>query len=451
VANLQTKRNAFVYFNIILTANATTSFIDIGAAGARIDFNICEDVIGGRTWVWPSNFQNTPSIATTASSCTAVSFITPDGLTWNHADSTSITGTATPGAIPYFASGASLGSTLLTYNPNDNSTTGACGSGEPTCASLINFNVATGTASKDFTLDIIAADGLSGVITTPPSDKATNIWFAGDGFESFESGVLSATAMAVAGAAQIGGTTVNGNCFGGGATSPPCALGVYGQAGDVVVGNTATNLDAVSFQSQLSLSRAGSQMHNVANFVAMTPGSCAQSAFNSRPCGATTETTANLWGLEIQDQRGIGTSTIGVHIEPQTNPAAGNFAIKVESGGGPSSFPIIALTASGKMLLSDQTPTVTAGFNTGSISTPNGTAAFSVIIGSGAAGNTGTVGLAPNAANFWSCYAQNVSRGAVIQMSASTNNSATFTNLGTTFAATNWTNGDAIHIYCYAR
>ena len=105
----------------------------------------------------------------------------------------------------------------------------------------------------------------------------------------------------------------------------------------------------------------------------------------------------------------------------------------------------------GNLMWFSATPTVTAGFNGGSIGgNPQGTAAFSVIIGVGAAVSTGTVGL-PTVTNFWTCYAQNVSRPAVIQLTASTNNSASFLNAGTTFAATNWTNGDAIHIYCYGR
>jgi len=88
VVNLQTKHNSFVYFNVTLTANATTAFIDGGAAGAKIDFNICQDATGGRTWVWPPNFQNTSTItiSTTASACTTAAFITPDGLTWNNAN-----------------------------------------------------------------------------------------------------------------------------------------------------------------------------------------------------------------------------------------------------------------------------------------------------------------------------------------------------------------------------
>jgi hypothetical protein len=108
------------------------------------------------------------------------------------------------------------------------------------------------------------------------------------------------------------------------------------------------------------------------------------------------------------------------------------------------------IVAGGVLLISNTAPTVSSGFNGGSISSANSTAAFSVLIGTGAATNTGTVGL-PTATNFWSCYAQNVSRAAVILFSASTTTSATFINQGTTFTATNWTNGDAIHVYCFGR
>jgi len=94
VANLQTKRNAFVYFNITLTNNATTSFIDVGVAGAKLDFNICQDPTGGWTWVWPPNFTGTStiSISPTAATCTAASFLTTDGLTWANAAASGATG-----------------------------------------------------------------------------------------------------------------------------------------------------------------------------------------------------------------------------------------------------------------------------------------------------------------------------------------------------------------------
>jgi fibronectin-binding autotransporter adhesin len=104
------------------------------------------------------------------------------------------------------------------------------------------------------------------------------------------------------------------------------------------------------------------------------------------------------------------------------------------------------------LLCSATLPTFTSGFNTnGTIgANANGTCSFFVTVGSGAATNTGVIGL-PAAKSGWNCWAQNQSRADVVQQTSNTTNSATFTNFGTTFAATNWTNGDAILISCFAR
>lgn len=85
--SLQTKNNYQTYFNITLVGNVSSVNIDTAPKGAKIDFNICQDATGGRTWVWPSTFQNTSSISisSTASACTQASFITPDGTNWNNA------------------------------------------------------------------------------------------------------------------------------------------------------------------------------------------------------------------------------------------------------------------------------------------------------------------------------------------------------------------------------
>jgi len=116
VVNLQTKHNSFVYFNVTLTANATTAFIDGGVAGAKIDFNICQDATGGRTWVWPPNFQNTSTItiSTTASACTTAAFITPDGLTWNNANIGGGGGGGAPTANAIYVSQACSGAANCT-------------------------------------------------------------------------------------------------------------------------------------------------------------------------------------------------------------------------------------------------------------------------------------------------------------------------------------------------
>jgi len=103
-------------------------------------------------------------------------------------------------------------------------------------------------------------------------------------------------------------------------------------------------------------------------------------------------------------------------------------------------------------LLSSDTPTISAHFNTSgdSISANNGTAAFTVTVGTGVAGSTGAVGL-PTATTGWNCYASNRNRGAYIQQTGSTVSTATFTNYGTTVGTpVNWTNSDVLAISCFA-
>jgi hypothetical protein len=108
------------------------------------------------------------------------------------------------------------------------------------------------------------------------------------------------------------------------------------------------------------------------------------------------------------------------------------------------------VTGVGAALILSTAPTVTSGFNTGSIGGSNGPASFFVTVGAGGAVSTGVVGL-PAASNGWNCSAQNQTRADLIQQTSNSATSATFTNFGTTFAATNWTNGDSILISCFAR
>jgi hypothetical protein len=102
------------------------------------------------------------------------------------------------------------------------------------------------------------------------------------------------------------------------------------------------------------------------------------------------------------------------------------------------------------LLVSNTLPTVSAGFNVGSVAGGNGSASFVVQVGTGSAGSTGTISL-PTANGFWNCFATNHTRAAQIQQTATSNNSVTLTNFGTTFAATNFTNSDVIIVSCFAR
>src|SRR5208283_4727707 len=103
-------------------------------------------------------------------------------------------------------------------------------------------------------------------------------------------------------------------------------------------------------------------------------------------------------------------------------------------------------------LIINTAPTITSGFNTSgqSISASNGTAAFNVTIGTGAAQNTGVLAM-PTATTGWTCFANNLNRADLIQQTATGTASVTLTNYGLTIGTpVNWTNSDVIHVSCFA-
>ncbi|HEV2177127.1 MAG TPA: hypothetical protein VGW33_07990 [Terriglobia bacterium] len=60
---------------IMLTANVTSSTLINAAAGETLDFIVCQDSTGGRTFIWPSNVKGGMIIGATASKCSAQPFI----------------------------------------------------------------------------------------------------------------------------------------------------------------------------------------------------------------------------------------------------------------------------------------------------------------------------------------------------------------------------------------
>jgi hypothetical protein len=91
-----------------------------------------------------------------------------------------------------------------------------------------------------------------------------------------------------------------------------------------------------------------------------------------------------------------------------------------------------------------------SGFNTGAVTNSNGTIAFLITIGVGAANNTGTIAL-PTADNGWSCTLTEITAPATNtpRQSGQTTTSATFTNYNAG-VATNWTNSDKLAGSCLA-
>jgi hypothetical protein len=111
--------------------------------------------------------------------------------------------------------------------------------------------------------------------------------------------------------------------------------------------------------------------------------------------------------------------------------------------------------ATANLLISKTQPTITSGCGGGSptISSTNGTAAFTVTIGT-ASGSTCVLGM-PTATNGWNCHANDVTTHTTANSSvAQTSDGAsavTLTGFSDITGAATWVNGDKINIECFAR
>lgn len=105
----------------------------------------------------------------------------------------------------------------------------------------------------------------------------------------------------------------------------------------------------------------------------------------------------------------------------------------------------------GDALTGTGVPTISSGFGTGaSVTQSNGAASFSINVGTGGTASSGVVGL-PTAPHGWACSAADVTTptGDLTQQTASSTNSATFTNyVRTTGVAGAWTASDVLQISC---
>lgn len=110
----------------------------------------------------------------------------------------------------------------------------------------------------------------------------------------------------------------------------------------------------------------------------------------------------------------------------------------------------------GFMFLSSTAPTISSGFGTSpSIANSNGTAAFTVNIGTGASATSGVVGL-PAATTGWNCSVNDLTAAAAhvaynTRQTASTTTTATLENQTTsTGAAVAWGVSDILRVSCFA-
>jgi len=107
------------------------------------------------------------------------------------------------------------------------------------------------------------------------------------------------------------------------------------------------------------------------------------------------------------------------------------------------------------LLISTAAPTISSGFSGTSPSIPanNGTAAFTLNVGSGTMTSAGAIGL-PAANNGWICWMQDFTTPTttnVVKETATSSTSATMSNYSSEGALTNYTANDVYLVSCFAR
>lgn len=111
-------------------------------------------------------------------------------------------------------------------------------------------------------------------------------------------------------------------------------------------------------------------------------------------------------------------------------------------------------TLNGNTVSSTTAPTISSGFGTSpSVTTNNGTAAFTINVGTGGVATSGVIGL-PAATNGWWCGCENLTTPGAnrTRMTASTSTSCTVTNVAmSTGAAAAWTASDVLHCAAVGR
>lgn len=119
----------------------------------------------------------------------------------------------------------------------------------------------------------------------------------------------------------------------------------------------------------------------------------------------------------------------------------------------PSTGKFTTLTET-NLLISNAAPTISSGFGSSpSIASNNGTAAFTIDVGTGGTASSGVIGL-PTAATGWNCFAADITTQSsavfITKQTASTTTSATLIQYNTAASATAWAASDILHVSCFA-
>ena len=297
-------------FQLTLSGNVTSSTVNQPGitAGQLLYLIVCQDGSGNRIFTFPASFlAPLPSVTVVGNQCTATTWIWSAPLAkWV---STGAGGGGGGGG------GGNPGAPNLSLQYNNGGVLGG--------SNILFTSPGTYSSTIDTSISLLSSDSLNSISLSADS----NIPATPGGAAFIRSNVSAApSAYSFVSATAIGGTQTGGNCYGGGAGSPPCAVGGFFNVGDLA-GDTNNGQDAVGADVSLTMSKTSGSMNNVSGVAILTP----RNALG----GSIAETATNLWGVKIQDLGGFGTTDqAAIKIDSQTAGSGTSYAIEASSGSG---------------------------------------------------------------------------------------------------------------------
>jgi hypothetical protein len=216
-------------FSITLTGNVTSSILASSASGQILNFKICQDATGGRTFVWPTGFSKAPTISPFPSACTKQGFFWDGSIAQPVPPGSTDLGPAYVGVIAAPGSNPNSGFTYSWIDSTDLD------------AELLN------SAGNNFAMF------RTGVDANPVTGQVTNLSHVTN--SSLPNSGLVNT-----------GTTVNGvSCVLGASCTVTAAPSVTGTANDIVCyGAGGTNIaDCSSLSGSVNVNRTGGTMPTI--------------------------------------------------------------------------------------------------------------------------------------------------------------------------------------------
>lgn len=306
----------------------------------------------------------------------------------------------------------------------------------------------TGTSNQ------VIASGSTGAITlTTPQSIGTgnNVQFGGVGV-----GVAGSSGkMLVSGSGYIGTTTTIDADVTSGVTGSPLGLAVTnnnsGNHGAAVIsyGAISTGATIDFFKTRHTDTSADTIINDGDGIMTL------------RAYGATGTAYQEMGRITINEDTGVANDA--THMPGKMTFATTNNGTTVTNAMTIDSSQVI--TALGQLvasvsfkvtnlLMSATAPTVSSGFGSSpSIASNNGTAAFTVNVGTGGSATSGVIGL-PTAATGWNCFCTDITTASstvfLCKQTASSTTTATIGNFNTSAVASAWVASDIVRVSCFA-